>query len=388
MESGRAARIARAYITSIAIWSALSLLTGWNYLIFDQTANLHSTLRDMLILAEARGLAYALLTPPIFFIVEHFSFGPGSRWRSVFAYVVGAFPFMLICAEVRWLICPPWSAAQQRFLSRRSTSPLELVYDSFADLFYIYVATVIAAHAYHYFERVRNQELERFKFQEALAASELQALKTQLHPHFLFNTLHGISTLIDSDKKSAQEMILKLSHLLRTAFSHTGADLVPLEDELNFVGEYLDIEKMRFRSRLTVTRAIHPGTGRCLVPQLILQPLVENAVRHGIASSRENGWIEISASPADHSLELRIRNSVGAAPPKGAGVGLANTRARLNYLFGDEASLSFAVDADRTATATILLPNIESHPSRSRRAESLSDASNGNGQYASTDHGR
>lgn len=386
MEPGRAPRIARAYLISVAIWSALSLVTGWNYLIFDQSANIHSTLRDMLIVAEARGLSYALLTPPIFFIVEHFSFGPGSRWRSVLAYVIGALPFMLICAELRWVICPPWSATLQRFLTRRNSSPLELLHEGFADLFNIYIATVVAAHAYHYFERVRNQELERSKFQEALAASELQALKMQLHPHFLFNTLHGISTLIDSDKKSAQAMILKLSNLLRTAFDHTGADLIPLEDELNFTREYLDIEKMRFRSRLSVTHSIHPGTLRCLVPQLILQPLVENAIRHGIASSRESGWIEISSRPVDHSLELSIRNSVGVNRPRGSGVGLANTRARLSHLYGDEASFSFAVDADRTATAIILVPNIESHPLPRSRVERVDEMADGDFPYARPDH--
>ena len=388
MSSNRLAQVAKAYLISIGIWSALSLLTGWNYLIFNQSANFQSTLVDMLLLAEARGLAYALLTPPIFFIVGHFSFGPGSRWRSLLAYVIGAFPFMLICSELRWLICPPWSATEQHFLTRGSISPLELIHDGFADLINIYVATVLAAHAYNYFVRVRNQELERAKFQEALAASELQALKMQLHPHFLFNTLHGISTLMDSDKRSAQAMILKLSNLLRTALAHSGSDLIPLADELKFVGEYLDIEKMRFGSRLTVTQSIDPGTLRCLVPQLILQPLVENAIRHGIASSRENGWVEISARPVTQGLQLRIRNSVGIVKPEGGGVGLTNTTARLKYFYSDEATVEFLLHDDQTATATIVLPNIESHvrPARKPRAPDAVDGKSE--EYASADYGR
>jgi two-component system, LytTR family, sensor kinase len=386
MESGRVARIARAYLFSIGIWSALSLLTGWNYLVFDQSANIHSTLSDMLILAEARGFAYALLTPPIFFIVGHFSFGPGSRWRSVVAYVVGAAPFMLICADIRWFICPPWSASESRFLTRDSTSPLQLVHDGFADLFYIYGALVLAAHAYNYFERVRNEELERSKIQEALAESELQALKMQIHPHFLFNTLHGISTLIDSDKRSAQAMIVKLSNLLRIALEHSGSDLIPLEEELKFAGEYLDIEQMRFGSRLKVTRSIHPGTLRCLVPQLILQPLVENAIRHGIASSREKGWIEIAARETDRRLELSVRNSVGGHRPKGSGLGLSNTRARLRYFYADEASLIFSVDADQTATALLVVPYFESHVQSGGVARSAEAVGEEGGKYARADN--
>lgn len=387
MEPSRTARIVRAYLISIAIWSALSLLTGWNYLVFDKSANIQSTLIDMLIVAEARGLAYALLTPPIFFIVGQFSFGRGSRWRSLLAYVIGAVPFMLICAELRWLICPPWSASLQHFVARGTSSPLVLIRDSFADLFYIYVTIVIAAHAYNYFVWVRRQELDRSKIQEALAASELQMLKMQLHPHFLFNTLHGISTLIDSDKKSAQAMIVKLSNLLRNALEYSGSDLIPLEDELKFVGEYLDIEQMRFGSRLKVTTSIHPGTGRCLVPQLILQPLVENAVRHGIGSSRDNGWIEISSQPVERGLELSVRNSVGGGKPSGGGgVGLRNTRARLRYLYSDEATVSFSIDGNQVAAVVLVLPNLEAKIPAGDSAGEGEGMRSGSSQYARADY--
>ncbi len=387
MELGRTARIVRAYLISIAIWSALSLLTGWNYLVFDKSANIQSTFQDMLIVAEARGLAYALLTPPIFFIVAHFSFGRGNRWRSLIAYAVGAAPFMLISAELRWLICPPWSASLQHFVARGTSSPLVLIRDGFADLFYIYVTIVLAAHAYNYFEWVRKQELDRSKIQEALAASELQMLKMQLHPHFLFNTLHGISTLIDSDRKSAQAMIVKLSNLLRNALEYSGSDLIPLEDELKFAREYLDIEQMRFGSRLKVTTSIHPGTLRSLVPQLILQPLVENAVRHGIASSRDKGWIEISSQPLERGLELSVRNSVGAIRPDGGGgVGLRNTRARLRYFYADEATVSFSIDGNQTGSAVLVLPNLESKIRGGVSAGQSETIRGGSSQYARADY--
>jgi sensor histidine kinase YesM len=360
MERSRSRRIGKAYLYSIGLWSALSLLTGWQYLLFDQSLNIHSTLVEMLSLAEGRGLAFALLTPPIFYIVRRFNTGGRQLLPRLLIYSLGAGPYMVVYACLRWLIAPPWSAALQRFVSRSSSSPLALIHEGFADIITIYIATVVAAHAYDYFERVRAQDLERSEYQQALAASELQALKMQLHPHFLFNTLHGISTLIDSDGKSAKEMIVKLSSLLRIALEHSGSDLIPLHEELKFIGEYLDLEKMRFGERLAVEWFIDPNTRQLLVPQLILQPLVENAIRHGIASSREKSWVEITARRKDGSLELKVRNSVAPSRPQGTGLGLRNTEARLKHLYSDEATFDFEVSEDRTATTRLVLPALHS----------------------------
>ena len=250
----------------------------------------------------------------------------------------------------------------------------------------MYIATLLAAHAYSYLERVRKQELEKSEYQQALATSELHALKMQIHPHFLFNTLHGISTLIDSDGKSAQRMILKLSNLLRTSLDYSGSDLIPLEEELKFIREYLDIEQMRFGARLSVTWTIAPETLRSLVPQLILQPLVENAIRHGIACSRGNGWVEIAAEINKRGLELRVCNSTGGVRPKGAGVGVSNTKARLKYLYSNEASFSFIVNTEQTATAILMLPSLGSSSQTLREVERPDTAGSKGGIYASTDY--
>jgi LytS/YehU family sensor histidine kinase len=206
--------------------------------------------------------------------------------------------------------------------------------------------------------RARLQELERAEYQQALAASELHTLKMQLHPHFLFNTLHGISTLIDSDGETAKAMIVKLSSLLRTALESSGSDLIPLREKLKFIREYLDLETMRFGPRLRVDWSIDPSTGAILVPQLILQPLVENAIRHGIASSRENGWIEVAARRGKNAVELQIRNSAAPGKPEGMGLGLHNTASRLQHLYSGEGTLSFAVSDGGTATATLVLPHL------------------------------
>jgi two-component system LytT family sensor kinase len=356
METVRVRRIAHAYLLSIGIWAVLSLLTGYEHFLYVQDMKFRGTLLDMILVAEATGFGYAILTPPIFYLVRRFNTSSRRSFGHLMMYVGGVIPFTVLFVYIRWIVLPPYAMEEQRFVERADHSVLELVRSNFADYITMYIAIIVAAHAYVYFDRVRRQELERYEFQQALAASELQALKMQLHPHFLFNTLHGISTLIDSDRDSAKVMVVKLSSLLRTALEYSGSDLVSLEEELKFIREYLDIEKMRFGPRLTVFWNIPPDTCTVLVPQLILQPLVENAIRHGVASSREKGWVEISSSRRQNTVELGVRNSVRILHPEGTGVGLRNTEARLRHLFAGEATLSFVVSEDQTATTTIRFP--------------------------------
>lgn len=142
-----------------------------------------------------------------------------------------------------------------------------MIRGGFADQTFIYVAVVVAAHAYYYLKRLQREERERYKYQQALAATELQVLKMQLHPHFLFNTLHGIATLIDSDAKSAKAMIIKLSNLLRKALDRGSSDLIPLEEELKFLREYLELEKMRLGRRRRIEWQLSPEASRLLLPQ-------------------------------------------------------------------------------------------------------------------------
>jgi sensor histidine kinase YesM len=350
--------VARAYLLSIAIWCSLSVLTGWEFLNFDKSINIHSSLLQMMMWAEARGIAYALLTPPIFYFIKHYE----STWKHKVRYAAGLFlglpPFMLLYACIHWIVVPPWDPALQRFVPRAGHHPLDLISTGFADQITIYVAIVVAAHAYVYFERSRKLEVEGYEYRQALATSELQALKMQIHPHFLFNTLHGISTLIDEDPTSAKRMIIKLSGLLRTALGRSGSDLIPLRDELKFIEEYLDLERMRLGPRLEVYLSIDPDTQQLLVPQLILQPLVENAIRHGIARSQEKGWIIIETQRNNGVFSVRIQNSGAgkALAPVGMGVGLRNTEARLKHLYSEQASFSFWVDRDGTATTKIVVP--------------------------------
>jgi len=351
----KASKIGRAYLWSILLWAWFGPLMAAQEkmrALADATDVPFSTL---LLIAGAWCMTAALLTPPVFYFVRRYPITRPFKLGRVGGYVLGTIPYLILSVCIRSALLPPDDPAATRYFARflegvRDNSPL------FALQTWDYVVVLVASHGYEYFMRARNQELERAKLQQALAESELQALKSQLQPHFLFNTLHGISTLIDVDKARAKLMVLKLSNLLRAVIQDGTSDLIPLDEELKFAGEYLDIEKMRLEERLEVSWKIEPGTGCLLVPSLILQPLVENAIVHGVACSREGGWIEIAARRAGSRMELSVRNSVRGKGAAGSGLGLQNTKARLSHLYAEEASFSFVVTEDGIAAATLLFP--------------------------------
>ena len=359
MKSPSLRGIARAYMMSIAFWCGIALLMVLQYRSFNRQ-HLWSALVGLLGDVARRGFAFALWTPPIFFLVARYLNFSNRRFRYVLLWSLGAAPFVLLNTSILWLLVPQYDDALQKYLPRSFQSFVDMIRNGFADQTFIYIAVVVAAHGYNYLKRLQREERERYEYQQALAASELQVLKMQLHPHFLFNTLHGIATLIDSDAKNAKAMIIKLSNLLRNALDRGSSDLIPLEDELKFVREYLDLEKMRLGNRLRVEWSVAPETCRLLVPQMILQPLAENAIRHGIASSREGGWMEIATSASNGVLTLKLRNSVGGSTPTGTGVGLRNAEARPKYLYSGDATLHLEISEERTATVFLSVPALNS----------------------------
>jgi two-component sensor histidine kinase len=355
----RLSAIAIAYLWASSVWLAFAPVLAWQDKLRVLERGLHTSYWDLLLAECAWFLEAALLTPPIFWIVRRYPVSKEAGLRRVVAYVLGAVSYVIVSVCLRWLLLPDWDPETQQFTARSLHGLLSNAH-SFAFRTWDYFVTVVGAHAYGYFTRVRDQELERAELQQALAASELQALKSQLHPHFLFNTLQGISALTDTDNRRAKAMVLKLSNLLRTALRHDSVDLVTLEEELKFVEDYLGLEKIRLEDRLELRWNIQPETREMLVPQLIMQPLVENAVVHGVACRREGGWIEISSRREGDVLEVRICNCVGAKQQEGIGLGLRNTRARLKHLYSDEASFSFHPDSVGSAVATLVLPAIRS----------------------------
>jgi Histidine kinase len=361
MQPSQLRGIARAYVMSIGFWCGISLLMGLQFRPIDPQ-HLWSSLTALVPLVIAHAAALALWTPPIFYLVARYLQYAKNRVRYVLLWALGAPVFVVLHTGLYWLLIPPYDDTLHKYVARSLQSWMDLMRGGFADEIFIYIAIVVAAHGYEYLKRVRRQEAERYEYQQALATSELQALKMQLHPHFLFNTLHGIATLVDEDSTRAKAMIVKLSNLLRTALDRDSSDLIPLDSELKFAREYLDLEKMRFGSRLQVEWVIAPEAYRLLVPQMILQPIVENAIRHGIATSREAGWIEVTCRANEGLLYIDVRNSnngMGSAS-SGTGLGLRSVESRLRYLFADDASLRLTYGADRTVTVSLILPALNS----------------------------
>ena len=354
----RLSAAAIAYLWSFSVWLTFApLLAGQDKLRLLERG-LNTSYWVLLLVESGWLLTSALLTPPIFWIVLRYPLSKEAGLKRAVAYILGAVAYLIVSVCLRWLLMPDWDPVTQQFIARSLHGLLSNAH-LFAFQIWDYFVTNIGAHAYRYFTRVRDQELERAELQQALAAAELQALKSQLHPHFLFNTLQGISALTDTDNRRAKAMVLKLSNLLRTALRHDRVDLVTFEEELKFIEDYLGLEKIRLEDRLELRWSIAPETRGMLVPQLIMQPLVENAIVHGVACRREGGWIEISSRRQGNILEVHIRNCVGAKQQEGIGLGLRNTRARLKHLYSDEASCSFGADGG-AAVATLVLPAIYS----------------------------
>ena len=210
-------------------------------------------------------------------------------------------------------------------------------------------------------EEVRLRELHQAKLETRLASAELEKMRMQIQPHFLFNTLQAAITLIPEDPPAAEDVLLRLSELLRISFDQMDVNEIPLARELNFLDLYVGIQRRRFGDRLSVEIKADPPVLNLLVPPLILQPLVENAVRHGIGKHKGEDCIEIFARLQDRGLQLEVWNSNSVVDETGEqlfhrGVGLRNTRARLQHLYGPGASLIFRSIARGGAAAIIFIP--------------------------------
>ena len=232
----------------------------------------------------------------------------------------------------------------------------------------VYVIIVVVGHAVDYYRRYREGELRA-------SQAQLQALKMQLHPHFLFNALHSISALVHTNPDAADKMIARLGDFLRLTLETSAAEEVPLRQEIEFLNCYLEIERIRFQDRLTTRLEVDPQVLDCRVPNLILQPVVENAIRHGVAPRSAPGHVEIRAARRGSALRLEVRDN-GRGLPEGAdlgpkgGVGLSNTRARLQQLYGSSYRLELSNAPAGGAVVTMEIP-LHGAPGPSEHAPAL-----------------
>jgi len=219
---------------------------------------------------------------------------------------------------------------------------------------------VLIAHAVSYYRQYRDRELRASQLESQLAKAHLHSLKTQLQPHFLFNTMHSISALMLTDVEAADRMITRLADLLRMNLESAGTQITTLSRELDFVNCYLEIEKVRFEERLTSAFDIEPETLDAQVPLLLLQPLVDNAVKHGISRMTKGGEIHIVTYLQDGDLKLEVRdNGPGldeSSPARGSGLGLKLTRERLEVLYGENQSVEVTCPAGGGVSVLVSIP--------------------------------
>jgi LytS/YehU family sensor histidine kinase len=219
------------------------------------------------------------------------------------------------------------------------------------------------ARIYYLQKKERQAEAERLEARaEALEAqlteARLEALRRQLNPHFLFNTLHAVSTLVDRDPAGVRRMIARLSELLRHVLDEEAPQEVPLSDELDFLDDYLEIQSIRFQGALDTCLDVPPALHDARVPHLILQPVVENAIKHGASQVRGVGRIELRARRDDDRLVLTVTdNGPGLPPDQEEGVGLRNVRARLEALYGVEQAVRLTSAPEGGTRATLELPH-------------------------------
>ena len=281
---------------------------------------------------------WAALAPTVFRLAERYPVRMPLRLRGLGAQLVASvcitFVAMAVGAMVSTVFEPSGFGQQLWYFLAQH----------FATGLLTYWALFAIQQAIHFHAEKARREVETSRLATELAQSRLLALKSQLQPHFLFNTLHAIITLLDEDKVSAEDMLLRLSDLLRAFLEDYDGQEISLRQELTLIELYMGIQRTRFKDRLTTQIYIAPDTLDCAVPSLILQPIVENAIRHGIGQRVGSDNIEIESRREGDRLciDVRNRNSTLAAGPAdsaGHGIGLSNTRLRLKELYGDAAEV-------------------------------------------------
>jgi sensor histidine kinase YesM len=227
----------------------------------------------------------------------------------------------------------------------------------------IYLLIALTSYASNYYRRYREGQLRTLQLEAHLSQAQLQALKMQLQPHFLFNTLHSISALLTKDIEAARKMITRLGDFLRLTLENSGSPEVTLQREMEFLSCYLEIERIRFQNRLVTRMDLGEETLKAKVPNLILQPIVENAIRHGIAPRSTPGLIEIEAKQLNGTLRIQVRdNGPGLSEHRTSenlftkGLGLANTETRLERLYGAAHLFDLRNNPDGGLIVTLEIP--------------------------------
>ena len=292
---------------------------------------------------------------------------PGLLWRVVLAslvvgvlWTVSSWPLYIYC----------YTGAMPPGLSLTAL----FIYSVFNGTFIVFIWSAFYF-GYNIYDRYRRSEVERAQLAATVKDSELRALKSQVNPHFIFNSLNSLRALIDENPARARQSVTQLANLLRYSLQSGQLETVPFEDELRIVNDYLALEQVRHEERLQVRLDIAPETLGLPIPPMLLQTLVENAVKYGISTRAEGGEIAIIARRENNALKLQVTNPgalpadvsvatapVRRAPPASTGVGLKNAANRLRLLFGERATLSVRALTPECVMAEASIPLLPQRP--------------------------
>jgi two-component system, LytTR family, sensor kinase len=302
---------------------------------------------------------WALATPLVLWLSRRFHIGRGTWIRHVPLHFLFA---LVLCSSLIAIHFVTYMVFMGRWESITAFRIFNYTYFNLDRWLLIYGLILVLSHAFSYYQSFRKGELKASELRTQLVQSQLEALKMQVHPHFLFNTLHSISALLSRDTDGARKMITRLGDFLRLTLENSGSMEVTLQQEIEFLHSYLEIERIRFQDRLTTDIHCDPEVLDVRVPNLILQPIVENAMRHAIGNST-SGRIEVTAFPRNGVVRIEVKdNGPGMQvdrsleSPRGRGVGLANTRARLAGLYGDAASFELTNDPTGGLVVALEIP--------------------------------
>ena len=348
-----------AVLSGLALFTTLQILMSFKW--WGKVSDL--TYREAILSGAATWYPWVVLAPFVFLVCRRFRFD-GETWAwSAAVHLPSSFLFGALWTVIRWgLSFIPWVDERPLALERVAVAHFYL-------WFLAYWILVGVHEAWRNYRRFTEGELRASQLEARLAQAQLEVLKGQLHPHFLFNTLHAISTLIHRDADAADEMLAQLSDLLRMTLATVGVQEVPLQQELEFLRRYLDIQQTRFADRLRVVVDVPPDTLDVRVPNQVLQPIVENAIHHGVDARQGDGLVEIRARAEGDMLRLEVRDdgpglkaTQGVPSRPGRGIGLSNTRARLHELYGPKSALELADYPAGGTLVSLLIPLRRAQP--------------------------
>lgn len=350
----------RVWVYTFVLYTVLAIVLATQMFYSARLEGSHPQFLDLI----KRGLAsfwiYAFLTPPVLWLSWRYPIERKNFFSRILLHFVASLAFTAIHVSARVVVYPVRfdNVVQPVTLKLWRTMFLYFAFDNIVNL---YAMIALLGHLMLNYRDLRQRELRSAQLEGKLAKAQLSMLKMQLQPHFLFNTLHTVSALTRDNPDAAEDMLARLSDLLRQTLDNDTAQEVPLRAELDFLGRYLDIEQVRFADRLAVKIDLAPDTLDVLVPNMVLQPLVENALRHGIGRKAQGGHLEIRSRREGGVCVLSVQDSGPGFPPRkngqlAEGIGLSNTRSRLEHLHPGKHELRLESAVGGGALVTLRIP--------------------------------